>query len=296
MPYSARIIKDSICNDNRLTTWELKYWRAVHDELLTHRELSRCTASARAIPMAKMIDMVMTDTALPVEWGTNKPGMQPGDEVSDEIRDMAIARILRLRDQAVECAYDLHNMGLHKQIVNRYLQPFAFTTVLVSTTSHSNLFGLRCHPAAQAEIRHVVLMMRDLLADAVPKKMNPGEWHLPFIDDEEFDMYGVEHSCKISAGRCARVSYLNHEGKRNVADDIGLFNRLVSGLEKEEPGHMSPLEHVAQAMGPVAEVRHDNLSKEEIFINDALQCSGNFRGWKQLRKFFKGEYIGGTRR
>ena len=68
---------------------------------------------------------------------------------------------------------------------------------------------------------------------------------------------------------CARVSYLTHDGRRDYAEDVALCGRLA------ESGHMSPLEHVAQAVpasSPVA------------------RC-GNFRaGWHQLRKNFAQEY------
>jgi len=83
--YRARIILDSInpvgC---RLTTWELRYPRMVHDELLTHRLFSRNAASSRAIPNERLIAQVLDDPAMPVWWGKNQSGMQAREELSDE--------------------------------------------------------------------------------------------------------------------------------------------------------------------------------------------------------------------
>jgi hypothetical protein len=338
MSYASRIVLDSVApNGHRLTTFELTYWRAVHDELMTHRDLSRCTASARAIPVERMIAGVLEDPALPVNWGTNRPGMQPGAEVPPETAAAARALILGHRDQAVELVRALSALGLHKQIANRYLQPFAFTTVIVSATSYTNWFGLRCHPAAQAEIRHVALMMQEQYAQSVPQEIPEGGWHLPYVRPGELEEYGLDAMIRVSTGRVARVSYLNHNGMRDINADIELHDRLISGLDKGEPGHMSPLEHVAQAMGTApydqreidhatgepceaAECPYCNgepltMCEEEAehvqtigtglhrhgltgvdLLNDVLLSSGNFRGWRQYRKSFRGEYIGGVRR
>lgn len=302
----AVIVADSmnVVTGHRLTTWELRYWRAVHDELLTHREFSRCTASSRAVPFEKMCASVVEDPALPVEWGSNRPGMQPGDEIDDEKVAEAREIILELRDVAVAAARKLHALGLHKQIVNRYIQPWAHTSVLVSTTSHSNWEALRCHPAAQADIRAVAVEMREVLAGASPVKRGPGELHLPYVSDDELSRLGRDVATRVSVGRCARVSYMNHGAGRDPAADEALYWRLVGGLLNggSDPGHMSPLEHVAEAMETPVTVQSrlgasaSRFSESELrAMNDALVSSGNFRGWKQHRKTWVGEYVGGVR-
>jgi hypothetical protein len=102
-----------------------------------------------------------------------------------------------------------------------------------------------------------------------PVSLEAGEWHLPLVDQEDREVLGhdVVALRKISTGRCARVSYLTHDGRRDHAEDITLHDRLVNS------GHWSPFEHVAQAL-PTPE------------------RSGNFRGWKQYRKEFPTEHIG----
>ena len=82
--YRARILLDSVGpSGKRITTWELRYPRMVHAELMTHRVLSRNSASSRAIPNERLIAQVLEDPAIPVWWGKNQSGMQAREELSD---------------------------------------------------------------------------------------------------------------------------------------------------------------------------------------------------------------------
>ena len=66
---SAKIVADSIDErGNRITTYLLTYWRAIHSELLTHRMFSRNAASSRAIPFAKMVKDIQEDPFIPIAW------------------------------------------------------------------------------------------------------------------------------------------------------------------------------------------------------------------------------------
>ena len=74
---SARVIADSMNpGGQRITTLQLRYWRAVHAELLTHRSMSRNASSSRAIPVRKVLAQVWHDPAGPEHWGVNQAGMQ----------------------------------------------------------------------------------------------------------------------------------------------------------------------------------------------------------------------------
>ncbi len=109
-----------------------------------------------------------------------------------------------------------------------------------------------------------------------PRELAKGEWHLPLFDEvSEWPLVDndTQKAKKISTGRCARVSYLTHEGKRDVAEDIKLHDRLCAGPVTGEPGHWSPFEHVAMALNEPT--RH-----------------GNFIGWFQYRKEFEAEHYG----
>ena len=83
MTITATIVADSISPQGiRLTTLQLRYPRFIHAEVMTHRMFSRNASSSRAIPVAKMIEDLRRDPAMPVFWGSNKPGMQAGTELT----------------------------------------------------------------------------------------------------------------------------------------------------------------------------------------------------------------------
>lgn len=244
----------------RLTTVEATMHRFVLSELNTHRLFSRNSASSRAVPVAKQIASVLEDPAMPVEFGSRKAGMQAGPALEGEERVAAEAVWLEARDQAVAAAQRLLEIGVHKQVANRLLEPFLWHTVIVSATDWDGFWEQRCSPLAQPEIRVVAEAMRDAMAASTPVERAPGEWHLPYLTPEDRTEIGDEDVLrKVSAARCGRVSYLNHEGRRDLDDDLKLYDRFVGA----RPSHASPLEHVATpaAGGPPS----------------------NFRGWTQLR-------------
>ena len=82
MTITAKVICDSICKHSkiRITTLELEYPRFIHSEFMTHRMFSRNASSSRAIPVARQIEMIKEDPAMPIHWGKNQPGMQAKEE------------------------------------------------------------------------------------------------------------------------------------------------------------------------------------------------------------------------
>lgn len=266
--YKARILADSLGPfGNRLLTYELTYPRFVHSEFMTHRLFSRNAASSRAIPVQKMIDAVMHNPAMPVWWGKAQKGMQANEEVSDEMKLIAMEEWLAARDSAVRHMDVLLNTcNLHKQIPNRIAEPWMWITVLCTSTHYGNWFNLRCDPDAQPEIQRIAEMMAELYYTCEPKELGMGEWHTPLILPDEADM-PIEIKKKVSTGRCARVSYLTHDGVRDIAKDIQLHDQLIAA------GHMSPTEHVAM-----------------VQTNSLPYWSGNFYGFTQYRKTLAGEH------
>lgn len=225
---------------------------------MTHRVFSRNAASSRAIPVSKQIQRVIDHPAMPNEFGKNQSGMQ-ADGVIDN-QDEAKALWLEARDAAVEQAIKLNDMGIHKQVVNRILEPYVWMTVIISSTEWENFFKQRCSPLAQPEIHALADLMREEYNNSQPELLDRGRYHTPYIQSDE--VFDQETAKAVSAARCARVSYLTHDGVRDVQKDIDLYNMLCSA----DPGHWSPLEHVARpALSARSEVR------------------GNFRGWAQLR-------------
>jgi thymidylate synthase ThyX len=269
---SAKIIADSISpNESRLITLQVTIHRFVLSEFNTHRAFSRNSASSRAIPVKKQIDRVLNDPAIPISWPLEQPGMQGGAELSTN-RDYAIREWLIARDHAVESVRQLQELGVHKSITNRLLEPWMWQVIVCSSTEWQNFFDQRAtrfSPFAQPEMRAAADAMFDAIESSSPVLVQPGEWHLPYVDEDEFNLSDKEDGPELgelemakmsSVARCARVSTLNQEGKRDLDSDLKLYDRLA----KSVPPHASPLEHIATPLvdGPPM---------------------GNFAGWRQLR-------------
>ena len=280
---SAKIIADSInVAGNRLTTFELEYPRMVHSEILTHRLFSRNAASSRAIPVKKMMEQVLDTPAMPVYWGLNKAGMQAKEEHSDY--ELCVSVWAEAAASAVESAMKLKELGLHKQIVNRVLEPFQLMKTIVTATEYDNFFWLRCHEDAQPEIRELAELMYTRYKDSSPILLGYNEWHLPYVytssgryfnTDEHNRTQGelsLEEAQKISASCCAQVSY------RVLDDSLDKALRIYDQLVTMVPVHASPLEHIATPIG-------NNIVKGVTHLDTySNMWSGNFKGWVQYRQ------------
>lgn len=294
MAYSAKVLKDSIAAHQwpnrvevgaRLITLEVTFPRIVLAEFNTHRVFSRNSASSRAIPVEKMLQRVKDDPFIPVYWGKNQKGMQAAEELSPEAQALALEQWLLARDSAVATVQRLQlpDIDLHKQIANRLLEPWLWQTVIVTATEWDNWRALRRSKEAQPEIRHAADMIDDVIAASTPTPVLEGEWHLPLVDDR-FDLevagFSIDDIVKVCVGRCCRVSYLTHDGKRDPRADIDLYDRLLKS------GHMSPFEHAARPMTRLECKAKYGVPGQYIGDDSTPQknFAGNLRGWVQARK------------
>jgi len=261
---SAKIIADSVneCGD-RLTTFEIKLHRFVLAEFNTHRANSRNFQSSRACPVEKMIASVLEDKVYPLHWGRKQKGMVADLEVDEADQLEAQAIWDEAREDMIRHVRRLLDIDIHKQVANRLLEPFMAITGIITATDYQNFFDQRCHPDAQPEIRALAIAMKDAYDENPPCDAEAGEWHVPFLDRENINHPEL---LKIATGRCARVSYLNHDGDRNINDDIKLHDRLLAS----KPAHLSPFEHCAIAL-PNSD-RH-----------------ANFTGWQSYRNILEGK-------
>lgn len=281
--YRAKMLCDSISPSGiRLSTMEVTFPRIVLAEFNTHRMLSRNSASSRAIPVEKQLKKIKETPFIPEYWGKNQKGMQADQELSDDQKGDAITSWQNACHYAYDMAKWMMEIGVHKQLANRLLEPFMWHTVIVSATEWNNFFALRCHRDAQPEIRNIAMLMRELLQISTPREQGYRTWHLPLIQPDEIHNWITENPGrtyddivemwkKISVGRCARVSYLTHDGRRDLEADIKLCEDLRAS------GHMSPFEHVARPMN------HKEGDPTKSF-------QGNFRGWIQYRKELPNEH------
>jgi hypothetical protein len=263
---------------------------------------SRNSASSRAIPAKKQRQRVLDDPFVPHSVGQNQKGMQAGEELKGFQRFVVENTWKLARYPNVFASWILDKMGAHKQAANRIIEPWTYTQQVMTCTDLKNFFKLRNHPDAEPHFQIIARQMQaqveyaDMLIDkmawddnpylycrrmdlysskgiGVIQTLKPGEWHLPFVDDDElwpghnYDLsIDWEELKKVSTARSARVSYfLPESGKRSDAErDIQLCGRLSGS------GHWSPFEHVATP-------------------TETTDYIGNFRSWKQYRKEFEQE-------
>lgn len=283
MSIEAKIVADSVSPEGiRLVTLSLKYPRWIHAEFMTHRLFSRNASSSRAVPSRRLGAL---EREYPLWWGGNVPGMQSAGALPPELAARAKAVWDRMADACSAGVAELAEIGLHKQWANRPLEWFTSISVLVSSTSFDNFFGVRWHPDAQPEIQELARQMFETIRSSVPAPLLPDQWHLPFVPADEAAGLGIDAARRCSAARCARVSYLNHDGSSpNPEKDFDTFAKLAGNPNgPPRPLHASPMEHQATPD------RLLNPSLPDSWQHPAQH--GNFKGWRQFRKMLDREHI-----
>lgn len=296
---SAKVIADSISTyvigttmvrGIQITTFQLRYPRFIHAELMTHRVFSRNASSSRAIPVLTMLKQIIVDPAMPIYWGANQSGMQAKAELKGFKRWLAIRAWRTARYPAVFAAFIAYKIGLHKQIANRICEPWAYISVVVTATEYQNWFNLRLHADAQPEIRYLAELMDNARHASTPRRLNAGEWHLPYVRMFERDSLSVDDAIKVSVARCARVSYLTHDNQvPEIEQDLKLYERLVGSV----PLHASPAEHQAKPDTLRGEINPEDASWRYLPVWQNPQYHGNLRGFVQYRKLLPHEFAAG---
>lgn len=282
---NAIVIADSISHiGGRLATLEVVMPRIILAEFNTHRVFSRNSASSRAIPFAKMVQQVMENPYVPARFGKYNTGMQPAGYLEGAEHVSAVYAWLGARDSAVTSAVRVALAGsqfaseavdaaiagdwgafgqvldaaggpvVAKETVNRLLEPFMWTKVIVSSTEWDNFFNLRCHPDAQHDIRDVAEAIQQAMLQSKPNAIAWDEWHIPYSEHIDPGL-PLEDRLLLSASACARVSY----------DKAGEPMQIERARSLAKAGHWSPFEHQATPQWTDSEP------------------TGNFVGWVQQR-------------
>lgn len=247
MKTEVKIIADTIFNRNRVTTFEITLPHIIVPELLTHRMFSRNAASFRAIPTSKFLKNVQFT---PRKFPKNRPGMS-SEEWLEGAREIAANCIWAFgKVSAKVCTYALSKLGVHKQIANRPVGPYSYTTYVVTSNEFgfNNFFDQRCDKNAQPEMYDLALYMRSKWHTSSPQE---SPLHIPytpysepkFVDfcETKKDQLVLDLSKKIATARLARISYLNHGSEViDYEKDLKLFESLV------EKRHMSPFDHILE--------------------------------------------------
>lgn len=282
---------------DELITYRLTYPRIILAQLNTYKQITKITASSRAQPFNKVVEVIENDPFIPMAYQKAHKGMQGTEYFTDEeeIRQRDL-EWLTARDKAVEQAKKLNELGVTKQVTNRILEAYMWVTQLVTGTreAYEHLFNQRCPEyeiggvkgrskkemgldlsdeewltcnKGHAEIHFMDLAekMYDALRDSEPKELKPGELHIPYLDTPLMtpDLF-PEDVIKYSCGLTAHTSYttIGDGTKMSIEKARGLFDHCL------ENGHYSVFEMIGKAM-----------SKDEL---DDPRRRG-FRGFIQLR-------------
>jgi hypothetical protein len=278
-PY-AKVIEDTITEEGfRATTVESSLWRPILAEQNTHCSLDRNSASSRAIPAEKQLARFLNEFWYPAEFGAERPGMQQGPPLEGD--DLAEAldlwdRLAAFIGGEIGAYLKRHPLKdaegnpidgairLHKGLINRWLEIGLGQIQVITATQWEGYFWQRCHAAADLNIRLMAEAIRDAREASTPRLLKPGDAHLPYFgsgggfeddwdnlagrrDVQEGEMDLLTLAKRVSAGRCARVSNLNQDGRRDIVDDLRLYSRLADrehDLFEGDPPHASPLGHV----------------------------------------------------
>lgn len=260
--YSAKVIADSLGpNWSRLATLEVRCPRYVLNQWVRHRSFSFSVGSSRARPVKRQAKLIRCPI---VFWGQECKGMAAHEEIPYPKLALLFWNVF---SWFVKQGCFILNKGfkLHKETSNRPQEAFMFVDVVATATLEAweHFFSLRIHDGAQREIQKTAILCAKCIRDNVPTKLDSGEWHLPYIYEEEKEKYPIIDLIKASAARCARTSYRNHDGSKcDFLKDVSLYDRLLKDR------HFSPLEAQARAT---------------IYRGNG-RYSGNLPGWIQHRK------------
>lgn len=280
---------DSLTGKQILTV-NVRYGLIIHSEFLRHRQLSRGVKSNRAIPSKKIRREVLEDPYTPSWFGANKSGM-----VSEEqVKYPSLAKSLWRAARYPACGFHWlgEKMGLHKEVLNRLLNPWQWVSETITATEWDNLYNLRIHKDAQRDIKAIVEAIYECHNKSNPHLLQHGEWHVPYVKrewnnkgeisylDNDGKVLSIEEAIKCSAARCARSSYDNHDKtSANLLSDEPLYDTLISS----KPAHASPVEHQGTPL-IIKEHWEDGVTHQD---RDGCYWSGNFKGWVQHRQTLK---------
>lgn len=291
MDYSAKVIKDSLivssygptAGENiRVTTVEITAPRVILAEVNTHRILSRNTSSSRAIPTKRLIRDFLG--FVPDKFPMNGKGMQPKGfltgwrEFTARVLWKFSGKLMILMSRIMQL------IGVHKEIANRIIEPWSWTTQIITSTAWENFKALRAHPDAQRQIRIVAELLIKAIEESVPAQR---PIHLPYIHDLSIDMSNnasIYAAIIKSTAKCARGSYLTQMTDFIYEQDYELHNRLLLSM----PMHASPAEHIAMTFHMYRLLLPTIVKGRERPVEE---LNGNFkRGVVQYRKIIEPDY------
>jgi thymidylate synthase ThyX len=243
MTTAAKLIADSLnaLNDDRLITLELTFPRIIQAQLNTYRESAKNSASSRAKSMKTVRYAAINNYFEPEVFMGDNRGMFSMTTLSPLKQQLAHLVWTSARLTAVFHHKLFSMVGVHKEISNRVLEPYLYTTV-VMTASFSSwewLLRQRLVAGAQPQFRELAKCIKEVAENHKPRLLKEGDYHLPYVTQTDKTLNSLTDLIKLSIARCAAVSYKTFDG--TFSDDSAF--KTYQKLYRDK--HLSPFEHVA---------------------------------------------------
>lgn len=249
----AEVVLDSLCY-TRLTTLRITYPRSIHDQVLMYRSWSRTCKNTRGEPIEDMIQRVCESPYIPDRFPRNGQGMVPSSYLEGKEADDARHAWMTALNSALYSAHHLQYRGIHKELVNDLLSPFAMIETLVTSTEWRNFVKMSKESGAgQDAIRILAEKIETCLDDSEPSLLWDNQWHLPYISEDE-KQSRTDDVRKLSYARCCTMDCTD--------EDVSRFDRFTN----TQYPYLAPAEHIARPM---------------------VGTHSNFNGWISLRKFIE---------
>lgn len=312
---TATVVADSITEQgDRLTSMVLSLPHSLLTRLGSYRALSRTTAPGQDSDIISLVSGVLLD------------GFVPGTSLSDQsreswlhARDNAVIAVLNgtigldglsalLRKNVESNRKSWGKTALNAELISKeltayveqsglefssealLLEPFMWTTVLVSATDWDNLTALARHTEPKegdTTLNGLAAVVRDALDQSSPNLISEGQWHLPFLNDEE--LTEAREGSKEAQEKLILVSVARSGGISVQSDAPSSESEVEYANLLLRRGHVSAWEHAAtpaeQSWG--AESIVDGLPS----WRGGSSLVSNFTGWTQARKMVEGESV-----
>lgn len=303
LPFKPQILADSTSYiGNRLTTFIVSFPTAKLAELRTHRilyqhnesvfesvgneiDLSMNANSSRAIPLKKQVQDAQINTFIPI-WTKEQKGMN--GQVLGEENLLHTQKADSFWEQAFEIntkiAEHLQEWEIHKQDASLLLNPFSFTSVLLTGDAQGweSFFNLRCKEGVYPAVREIAEQMYFCYQMSKPIFLQVGEWHYPYKTEITESNYTTEKErLLICLSKCALISFDNHTQEQSKEQHIERAMKMIEAKHQVA-------EHCYQVPnGKDIENGYFNetlkLIKGKPFYKKGIYHS-NVKGWTQLRK------------
>ena len=189
-------------NDTAIATLRCTYPRYIHSEVMTHRMFSRNSASSRATPTKVFLERIRNNPAFFTQLGINQSGMNASKVLDEKQAEEFKAEWLEMANLVVDKVESwTEKYNLHKQVVNRILEPFMMTTTIITATEWDNFFMTRLAEGVEptmydlADCMLNALVNAKVLCDTQNQEYSTIAWrhmHLPFVDIEEIQNEALE--------------------------------------------------------------------------------------------------------